>query len=212
MILHGTGWPRAHSQRHAVYANAARECLGNRWRAGQGRRIGGGVEQNTICAPSDAEDGVPVTAAGGTTTSAFFVPTSSRTAWQLANSVSQLATPDTSWGVNWAWHTTSHVASTTRIAVRLLQRTRDASAATTANPWNCDERTDAHWEPKGAGLDCDARKPFKDIGRIGRLGNAERAGPPATHRRRRRPHSATPVLTIAYLRKYFAGALPHLAT
>jgi hypothetical protein len=46
VTLNGTGWPRAHSQRPGVYANAARGCLANRWRAGIGRRIGGGVDRN----------------------------------------------------------------------------------------------------------------------------------------------------------------------
>jgi hypothetical protein len=73
---------------------------------------------------TDAEDGVPVsevTAASGTASSAFLVPTAPRTAWQLANSVSQLVA---SWGAIWAWHTTPNVASTTRIVAQPLQRAR----------------------------------------------------------------------------------------
>jgi hypothetical protein len=103
------------------------------------RRIGGGLNRNR--APLDAEDGVPVsavTAASGITSLAFLVPTAPRTAWQLANSISQLVTPDASWGVIWEWHTTPNVAST-KIAAQALQRTRDESAATTANPLICNE-------------------------------------------------------------------------
>jgi hypothetical protein len=106
--LHGTGWPRAHAQRLASVPM-------------HGRRIGGGLERNR--APSDAEDGVPVSAVtdeSGTTSSAVWAPT----AWHLANSASQLVTPGASWGVIWARHMTPNVASTTRIEVRLLHRTR----------------------------------------------------------------------------------------
>ncbi len=91
-------------------------------------RIGGGLQRNR--APVDAEDGVPVsavTAASGTPSSAFLVPTAPRTARQLANSVSQLVTPDAFWDVIWAWHTTPNVASTPRIVAQLLQRARDES-------------------------------------------------------------------------------------
>ena len=90
------------------------------------RRIGSGLERNR--APLDAEDGVPVssiTAASGTVSLAFLLPTAPRTAWQLANSVSQLVAPDAAWGVIWSWQTTPNVASTTRIAAQPLQRTRD---------------------------------------------------------------------------------------
>jgi hypothetical protein len=112
-------------------------------------RIGGGRERNRE--PLDAEDGVPVsavTAADCTMSSAFLVPTAPRTARQLANSGSQLS--DASLGVIWAWHRTSNVASTTRIAARLLQRTSDESAATTANQLICDE-AQMQCEPKGSG-------------------------------------------------------------
>jgi hypothetical protein len=118
-------------------------------------KIGGGLERNR--APLDAEDGVPVsavTAASDTTSSAFLVPTAPRRAWQLANSVSQLVTPDTSWGVSWAWHTTPSVTSTTRIVAQLLQRARDGSELTTVNPLICDE-AQMQCEPKGGGLDGD---------------------------------------------------------
>ncbi len=121
MTLHGTGWPM---RMHPVYA----------------RRIGGGLERNR--APLDAEDGVPVSsimAVSGTASSAFLLLTAPRTAWQLANSVSQLVTPDASWGVIWAWQTTSNVASTTSIAAQPLQRTRDGPASTTAKPVICNE-------------------------------------------------------------------------
>ena len=117
----------------------------------QARRIGGGLQRNR--APLDAEDGVPdsaVTAASGTTSSAFLVPNAPRTAWQLANSASQLVTPDASWGVIWARHTTPNVASTTRIAARLLQRARYETEPTSANPLICDEGQ-VQCEPKGAG-------------------------------------------------------------
>ena len=116
------------------------------------RRIGGRLQRNR--APLDAEDGVPVsavTAARGTTSSAFLVPTALRTAWQLANSVSQLVAPDaSSWGVIWAWHTTPNVASTTRIVAQPLQRARDESEPMTVNPLICDEGQ-VQCEPKGAG-------------------------------------------------------------
>jgi hypothetical protein len=114
--LHGTGWPRAHAPVPMQPAH--------------GRRIGG-VERNR--APSDAEDGVPVSAvtgASGALSSAFLAPTAPRRAWHLANSAPQLATCDASWGVIWARHTTPNVASTNRIAARLLQRAGDECAAT----------------------------------------------------------------------------------
>ena len=105
-------------------------------------------------APVDAEEGVPVsavTAASGTASSAFLVPTAPRTAWQLANLVSQLVTPDaSSWGVIWAWQTTPNVASTTRIVEQPLQRARYESDPTTVNPLICDEGQ-VQCEPKGAG-------------------------------------------------------------
>ena len=115
------------------------------------RRISGGLERNR--APLDAEDGVPVsavTAASGTTSSAFLVPTAPRTAWQLANSASQLVTPDASWGVIWPWLTTPNVASTTKIEAQPLQRARDGPEPTTVNPIICDEGQ-MQCEPKGAG-------------------------------------------------------------
>jgi hypothetical protein len=117
----------------------------------QARRIGGGLERDR--APWDAEDGVPisaVTAESGTTSSAFLVPTAPRTAWQLANSASQLVTPDASWGVIWAWHTTPNVASTPRIVAQPLQQARYEIVPTTANPLICDEGQ-VQCEPKGAG-------------------------------------------------------------
>ncbi len=132
VTLHGTGCPRAHTQPPVVYAHAV--CA---------RRIGGGLQRKR--APLDAEDGVPVsevTAASGTTSSAFLVPTALRTAWQLANSVSQLGTPDaSSWGVIWAWHTTPNVARTPRIVAQLLQRARDESEP--AKPTDLRRRTGA---------------------------------------------------------------------
>jgi hypothetical protein len=115
------------------------------------RRIGGGLQRNL--APLDAEDGVPVsavTAASGTTSSAFLVPTAPRTARQLANSVSQLVTPDASWGVIWAWHTTPNVANTTRIVAQPLQQARYESEPATVTPLICDEGQ-VQCEPKGAG-------------------------------------------------------------
>ena len=115
------------------------------------RRIGGGLERNR--APLDAEDGVPVssiTAASGTASLAFLLPTAPRTAWQLANSVSQLVTPDASWGVIWAWHTTPNVASTTRIVAQPLQRARYEPEPMTVNPLSCDEGQ-VQCEPKGGG-------------------------------------------------------------
>ncbi len=39
----------------------------------------------------------------------------------------------------WAWHTTPNVTSATAIAARLLQRTREASAAAMAKPGVCSE-------------------------------------------------------------------------
>ncbi len=104
------------------------------------RRIGGGLQRNR--GPLDAEDGVPVsvvTAASGTPSSAFLVPTAPRTAWQLANSASQLVTPDASWRVIWAWHTTPNVASTPRIVAQPLQRAKDESERMIVNPLICDE-------------------------------------------------------------------------
>ncbi len=118
VTLHGTGCPRAHASGLMQPAH--------------GRRIGGGLKRNR--APSDAEDGVPVSAVtdeSGATSLASLAP---RTAWHLANSASQLVTPGASWGVIWARHMTPNVASTTRIAVRLLQRTRDECVATIASP------------------------------------------------------------------------------
>ncbi len=115
------------------------------------RRIGGGLQRNR--APLDAEDGVPVsvvTAASVTTSSAFLVPTAPRTAWQLANSVSQLGTPDAFWGVSWAWHTTPNVANNTRIVVQPLQRARYESEPTTVTPLICDEGQ-VRRDRKGAG-------------------------------------------------------------
>jgi hypothetical protein len=127
----------------------------------QARRIGGGLQRNH--APLDAEDGVPVsevTAASGTPSSAFLVPTAPRTAWQLANSVSQLVTPDaSSWGVIWARHTTPNMASTPRIVAQLLQRARYVSEPATVNSLICDEgqvrcdRKGAGWKAMAA---CDA--------------------------------------------------------
>jgi hypothetical protein len=116
----------------------------------QDRRIGGTLERNR--AASDAEDGVPVSAVtdeSDNTPLASLAPTAARRAWQLANSASQLVTPDASWGVILAWHTTPNVVSTTRIAARPLQRKRDECAATTANPLICDERADDR--TRGAG-------------------------------------------------------------
>jgi hypothetical protein len=115
------------------------------------RRIGGGLQRNR--APLDAEDGVPVSAAAaasGTTSSAFLVPTAPRTAWQLANSVSQMVTPDAFWGAIWAWQTTPNVASTPRIEAQPLQRARYEAEPTTVNPLICDEGQ-VQCEPKGDG-------------------------------------------------------------
>ena len=94
------------------------------------RRIRGGLERNR--APSDAEDGEPVsavTAASGTTPSASLVPAAPRTAWHFANSASHA-----SWCDIWAWHMTPNVISTTRIVQRFLHRTEDASRATVIDP------------------------------------------------------------------------------
>ncbi len=91
-------------------------------------------------APLDAEDGV--------SSSASLAATALRTAWQLANSVSQLVTPDASWSNIWAWHTTANMASTTSIASRPLQKTRDEFAATAANPLIRDEGQ-MQCKPKG---------------------------------------------------------------
>ncbi len=141
VTLHGTGGPRVHVQRPGVHAVCA--CQANR-----------GLERNR--APLDAEDGVPVsasavTAASGTASSAFLAPTAPRTAWQLANSASQLVTPDaSSWGVIWAWQTTPNVASTTRIEAQDLQRSRDDSERVIVSPVICDEGQ-VQCEPKGAG-------------------------------------------------------------
>jgi hypothetical protein len=114
-------------------------------------RRNGGLRRNR--APLDAEDGVPVsavTAASGTTSSAFLVPTAPTTAWQLANSASQLVTPDASWGVISAWHTAPNVASTPRIVAQPLQRARDESEPATVNQLICDEGQ-MQCQPKGAG-------------------------------------------------------------
>jgi hypothetical protein len=83
-------------------------------------------------------------AARCTTSVASLPPTEARRAWQLANSVAQLLTSDASGRGIWAWHTTPNVASATRIAARLLQRrllqrTRDESAAAMAKPGICSE-------------------------------------------------------------------------
>jgi hypothetical protein len=137
VTLHGTGWPRAHASMRTQSLQAS--------------RIGGGLERNR--APSAAEDGVPVsamTAESGATSLASLAPTAPRTAWQLANSASQLVTPDASWGVIWAWPMTPNVASTKRIAARPLPLKRDERAATTANPLICDEGQ-VQCEPTGAG-------------------------------------------------------------
>jgi hypothetical protein len=83
-------------------------------------------------APLDSEDGGM--AARCTTSFASFPPTVPRRAWQLANSVAQLLTSDASGRGIWAWHTTPNVTSATRIAARLLQRSREASAAAMAKP------------------------------------------------------------------------------
>ncbi len=127
--------------RHGLAPRTRADPLASmRMQPAHGRKIGGGLERNR--APSDAEDGVPVsavTAASGTTSSAFLVPIAPRTAWQLANSASQLVTPDASWAVIWAWHTTPNVASTTSIVAQPLQRARYESEPTTVNPLICDE-------------------------------------------------------------------------
>jgi hypothetical protein len=118
----------------------------------QGRRIGGGLERNR--APLDAEGGVPVSAAtdeSDTTSLASLAPTAPRKAWHLANSASQLVTPDASWGVIWARHMTPNVTSTTRIAVRLLQRTRDGCVATIASPLIRDRACSVHRTEDGDG-------------------------------------------------------------
>jgi hypothetical protein len=141
VTLHGTGYPRAHAQCPGVL----------RTQSVHARRIGGGLQRNR--APLDADDGVPVsavTAASGTTSSAFLVPTAPRTASQLANSVSQLKTPDASWGVIWAWHTTPNVVSTTGIVAKPLQRAKYESEPTTVDPLICDDGQ-VQWELKGAG-------------------------------------------------------------
>jgi hypothetical protein len=132
----------------AVLAHTRSALAPMRTQSVQARRIGGGLERDR--APLDAEDGVPVSAVtdeSGTTSSAFLVPTAPRTAWQLANSASQLVT---SWGVIWAWHTTPNVASTPRIVARLLQRAKYESEPTTANRLVCNEGL-VPCEPKGAG-------------------------------------------------------------
>ncbi len=81
-------------------------------------------------APLDSEDGEM--AARCTTSLASLPPTAPRRARQLANSVAQLLTSDASGRGIWAWHTTPHVTSATRIAARLLQRARDEFAAAIA--------------------------------------------------------------------------------
>jgi hypothetical protein len=88
-------------------------------------------------APPDFADGER--AARCTTSSASLPPTEPRRAWQLANSVAQLFTSDESGRGIWAWHTTQNVTSATRIAARLLQHSREASAAAMAKPGVCSE-------------------------------------------------------------------------
>ena len=117
---------------HGVPARTRTALASLRMPPVRAKRIGGRLERNR--APSDSEEGVPlsaVTAANGAMSLASLAP---RTAWHLANSASQLVMPDASWGVIWAWHTTPNVTSATTIAARLLQRTRDESAAAMANP------------------------------------------------------------------------------
>ena len=80
--------------------------------------------------PLDFADGVM--AARCTTSLASLPPNEPRRAWQLANSAAQLLTSDASGRGIWAWHTTPNVTSATRIPARLLQRTRDESAAAMA--------------------------------------------------------------------------------
>jgi hypothetical protein len=138
MTLHGTGWPRPHAQRPGVYAYAVCASQADRRRVERDR------------APSDAEDGEPVSAVtdeSGATSLASLAP---RRAWHLAKSASQLVTPDASWGVIWAWHTTPNVVSTTRIVAQPLQRAKYESEPTTVNPLICDEGQ-VQCEPTGAG-------------------------------------------------------------
>ncbi len=132
VTLHGTGCPRAHAQRPGVYAYAVCARQADRRRVERDR------------APLDAED------ESASTSLAFLVPTAPRRAWQLANLVSQLVTPDASLGVIWAWRTTPNVASTPRIVAQPLQRARYEYEATTANPFICDEGQ-LQCEPQGAG-------------------------------------------------------------
>jgi hypothetical protein len=96
------------------------------------RPNGGGLMRDRE--PSDFED---VMAAGRTTPLASSPPTVPRRAWQFANSVSQLLTPDASGRGIWAWHTAPNVTSTTRIATRLLQRAGGESAAAIAKSCVC---------------------------------------------------------------------------
>ncbi len=105
--LHGTGCD------HAVRACEGQAAAGDR-------------------APLDFEDGEM--AASRTTSLASLPPTEPRRAWQIANSASQLPT---SGRTIWAWHMTPNVSSATSIAARLLQRTRDGSAAAIATPCVC---------------------------------------------------------------------------
>jgi hypothetical protein len=161
-------------------------------------RIGGGLQRNR--APLDAEDGVPVsavTAADGTPSSAFLVPTAPRTAWQLANSVSQLFAPDASWGVIWAQQTTPNVASTTKIEAEPLQRAGYVSEPATVNPLICDEgqvRCDRKGGGSKAMAACDADGASRqraeasvrewmhwEIGRRGARGGRRNGGSPETH-------------------------------
>ncbi len=93
-------------------------------------------------APLDFEDGEM--AARCTTSLASLPPTEPRRAWQFANSVAKLLTSDASGRGIWAWHTTPNATSATRIAARLmqrrlLQRTREESAAAIAKSWSCSE-------------------------------------------------------------------------
>ncbi len=78
-------------------------------------------------------------AARCTTSFASLPPTERRRVWQLANSIAQFLTSDASGRGIWAWHTTPNVASATRIAARLLQRTREESAAAMTKPGVCSE-------------------------------------------------------------------------
>jgi hypothetical protein len=112
---------RAHSALHST--GCLRSC------SPRMRRPNGGRQMRDR-APLELEDGVM--AASCNTSLASLARTVPRRAWQVANSVSQLLSADTSGRGIWAWHTAPDVTSATRIAARRLQRAGDQSAAAMA--------------------------------------------------------------------------------